>query len=236
MQIFIHSFPLNFLIGLRESIIVKTENLESLLIPGGLLIAFEGIDGSGKTTMARRATKSLQQEGYAAEYLREPTDGPYGRKLREIMLSPDERDPQQEFELFLLDRKDDVRDNIQPVLDAGGIVCIDRYYISSIAYQGALGLDPDMIRRENEKFAPAPNLILWYTLPVVAARDRIQTSREEGANEFEKQDYLEKVHQEFQRMEFPQMVRIDSALDQEAVFTKTWNILMGHISNCRTGY
>src|SRR5690606_18005812 len=126
--------------------------------PGGRLIAFEGIDGSGKTTMARRIAATLSEAGYNAIYLCEPTNGPYGRQLRELFVSPAPRDPAKEFELFLKDRQEDVHQNIQPVLDAGGIVCIDRYYISSMAYQGALGIDPAVIQRENEAFAPAPDL------------------------------------------------------------------------------
>src|SRR5690606_35569687 len=108
---------------------------------------FEGIDGSGKTTTARRIAETLSAAGYHAKYLREPTDGPHGRKLRELMTQPGERDVQEEFRLFLLDRREDVDQHIDPLLQAGGIVCIDRYYISSMAYQGALGLDPAHIRQ-----------------------------------------------------------------------------------------
>ncbi len=210
---------------------MKTINNKAPMIPGGLLIAFEGIDGSGKTTMSRRTAIALRQAGYNAVNLREPTDGPHGRRLREIMLSPETRDPKLEFELFLLDRQDDVRENIQPVLDVGGIVCIDRYYISSMAYQGALGLDPQIIRAENEKFAPAPHLILLYKLCVDTALKRIGSSRPDGANEFEKHDYLKMVDREFARMDFSQMIEVDAMQNQDAVFSQTWEIVNANLSS-----
>lgn len=189
------------------------------LIPGGLLIAFEGIDGSGKSTMAMRAVDDLRQEGYNAVYLREPTDGPYGLQLRTMLVSPEKRNAQFEFELFLKDRIYDVKTNISPIMKAGGIVCIDRYYISSMAYQGALGLDAEFIREENEKVAPVPHLVLYFSLPVEAALDRIHANRPDGTDQFEKKEYLEKVQAEFRRMDFPQMVEIDANADQNTVYS-----------------
>lgn len=187
-------------------------------IPNGLLIAFEGIDGSGKTTTANRVADSLSADGYHAIYLREPTDGPHGRKLRELMVQPGQRNVDEEFNLFLLDRREDVERNISPVMKAGGIVCIDRYYISSMAYQGALGLDPMQIRQANEAFAPVPNLILHFNLPVETALGRIQASRAEGANTFEREDNLRRVAEIFDSMDFPQLVQIDASQHPDAVF------------------
>lgn len=209
---------------------VKVPEFEYKSIPGGLLIAFEGIDGTGKTTMAKRTAEALKHQGYYAIYLREPTDGPHGRRLREIMMSPEMRNPQLEFELFILDRQEDVQLSIKPVLQAGGIVCIDRYYVSSMAYQGALGLDPEHIRQENEQFAPVPDLILHYTVPVETALERIQNSRADGANAFEKRDYLEKVQAEFSRMNFVQMKEISADQPLETVFQNTWTIVSAAVN------
>lgn len=187
-------------------------------IPGGLLIAFEGIDGSGKTTMARRTAAALKAEGYQAQYLCEPTDGPYGRQLRALFTAPGPRDVQREFELFLKDRREDVAKNIQPLLDAGGIVCIDRYYISSMVYQGALGLSMDEIRKANEEFAPVPHAILHFSLPVDVALERIRASRSEGANNFEEENNLRTVAGLFDQLDFPQLITIDAVAAEEAVF------------------
>jgi dTMP kinase len=215
---------------IMKDIAVTQPQISPKTILGGLLIAFEGIDGSGKTTMAKRTAEVLQSLGYNAVYLREPTDGPHGRRLREIMVSSEMRDPEAEFELFLLDRREDVLNNINPVLQTGGIVCIDRYYVSSMAYQGALGLDAELIRQENEKFAPVPDIILHYIVPVETALQRINASRKDGANQFEKREYLEKVEQEFNRMNFPQIKTISTTQSLESVFQDTWNAVTDRLN------
>lgn len=181
------------------------------LVPGGLLVAFEGIDGCGKTTQALAARDALEKVGFSAVYLREPTDGVHGRKLRQLMVAGREAtEPMEEFRLFLADRKEDVENNIGPALQQGTIICLDRYYISSIAYQGALGLDPEFIRRENEKIAYPPDLILYFRMPVEECAERILASRSEGQNLFERRHYQERVFQIFENMSFPQMVRIQA--------------------------
>lgn len=183
----------------------------------GLLVAFEGVDGAGKTSQAKLAVEYLQGLGHQAVYLKEPTDGPIGRKLRQMMVSNTDRDYMEEFRLFLEDRAEDVRLNIRPVLEAGGIVCIDRYYISSMAYQGALGLDPEFIRQENEKIAPRPDLILLFSLPLEESLRRITASRPEGQNLFELREYQEKVQAIFNAMQMPNVVRVDASRTFEQV-------------------
>ncbi|MBX7244771.1 MAG: dTMP kinase [Candidatus Sumerlaeaceae bacterium] len=184
----------------------------------GLLIAFEGVDGAGKTTQAREVCAALAERGVDAVYLREPTNGPHGTRLRQLMVAGrDKVDPMEEFRLFLEDRREDVAQNISPALARGAVVCIDRYYISSMAYQGALGLDPEFIRVENEKIAPVPDLILYFHLPVEESHARIVATREGGYNLFEQQAYQERVAAVFDGMNFPQMVKIDAARDPAAV-------------------
>jgi len=201
-------------------------------VPGGLLVAFEGIDGAGKTTQAVSAVEELRKRGYDAIYLREPTsEGPDGRQLRMLMAQGrDTLSPQKEFELFLADRFYDVQHNIRPALDDGKIVCIDRYYPSSMAYQGALGLDPEMIRHENEKIAPIPDLILYFRVTPEVSAQRILASRSGGQNLFEHQSYLEKVAQLFDAMEFPQMVRLDATLPIDRLHHLVMRILEGALA------
>ncbi|MCX7019853.1 MAG: dTMP kinase [bacterium] len=186
---------------------------DTATILGGLLVAFEGIDGAGKSTQARAAVEALTAQGRDAVMLREPTDGPHGRRLREIMTAGREHvDPMDEFRLFLDDRREDVALNIAPALERGAVVCIDRYYISSMAYQGALGISPDFIRAENEKFSPQPDLILYFRLPVEDGLARITASRSGGQNLFERRDYQARVMQIFETMRFERMVRCDASL------------------------
>jgi dTMP kinase len=120
----------------------------------------------------------------------EPTDGPWGAKLRESAksgrLSLDE-----ELDLFLRDRREHVENLIHPSLEAGRDVILDRYYFSTMAYQGARGKHPDEIRALNEAFAPTPDLLLVLDLDVDTALERIGI-RGDTANEFERRDSLQR--------------------------------------------
>lgn len=183
----------------------------------GILIAFEGGDGSGKSTVAKWIVDVLNSRGVPALYLREPTDGAIGRKLREAIAAGGERNPREELRLFIEDRKEDVIQNIRPALDRGEVVCIDRYYISTMAYQGAFGIDPNEIRALNEEFAPIPDLILYFKAPWKVRCDRITESRSEGCNSFEQKEYQLRIEECFNNMEFPQMSIIDAAADLKKV-------------------
>lgn len=158
----------------------------------GCLVALEGIDGCGKSTQAHRLVAALLERGQPAVTFREPGDSEFGRELRRVFVEGRDISPEEEMRLFLEDRRIDVRDNITPALAAGRHVVMDRYYLSSVVYQGALGLDPRMIRAENEAIAPRPDLTLILDLPVDVALRRIAASRGQ-ANSFEGREYLEKV-------------------------------------------
>jgi dTMP kinase len=195
-------------------------------IDGGLLVAFEGIDGAGKTTQALMARDALIARGFDALYLREPTDGQHGHRLREIMIAGRENvSPLEEFQLFRDDREEDVRLNISPALQRGAIICIDRYYISSMAYQGALGLYPEFIRIENEKIAPRPHAVLYFWIPVGESIARIQAGRSEGQNHFELQAYQQRVYEIFEKMKEPPLTRIDARNDPQSVHTDVMTII-----------
>lgn len=171
----------------------------------------------------------LHSVGYPAVYLKEPTDGAIGQKLRHMMVHNRKRDHMEEFQLFLQDRAEDVRLNIRPMLDRGGVVCIDRYYISSMAYQGALGLDPQFIRTENEKIAPVPDCVLYFRLPLEESLRRIIASRPEGHNLFEIRSYQEKVRSIFEHMDLPNFHAIDASLSPGEVHKQVRELMQQHI-------
>jgi dTMP kinase len=81
--------------------------------------------------------------------------------------------PEDELLYFLNDRRQHVEETIAPALAAGKVVILDRYYFSTMAYQGARGFDPVEIRRMNEEFAPVPDLLLILDLDVDTAHHRI---------------------------------------------------------------
>ncbi len=160
-----------------------------------MLIVLEGIDGTGKSTQAKRLAEHFRQLGKTVTLSREPTDGPWGTLLRNSAekgrLSPDE-----ELQAFYNDRRQHVEELIKPALTAGHIVILDRYYFSMMAYQGARGFDPAQIRRENETFAPVPDLLLILDLDVDTALTRIG-SRGDTANEFEQRSNLARCREIF---------------------------------------
>ncbi len=161
----------------------------------GLFIVLEGIDGTGKSTQARLLADWFRGQGREVVTSREPTDGPWGRLLRESAGSG-RLSPEDELELFLRDRRQHVEELIAPSLAAGKVVILDRYYFSTMAYQGARGFDPAEIRRKNEEFAPVPDLLFTLDLDVETALSRIG-ARGDTANEFEKRDSLEKCREIF---------------------------------------
>lgn len=179
----------------------------------GVLVALEGIDGAGKTTQAERLATQLRQEGLEVVRTKEPTEGPWGRKLRESAQSG-RLSPQEELECFLRDRREHVETLIAPALAAGKVVLVDRYYFSTVAYQGSRGLDPAELLRRNEEFAPRPDLLVLIEIPLELSLRRIRR-RSGEENLFEREDSLRAVDAIFRRMDFPYLLRLDGTATPE---------------------
>lgn len=181
----------------------------------GIFIVIEGIDGTGKSTQAKRLADWLSLQGRQVVLSREPTAGPWGQKVRESA-STGRLSPEDELQYFLNDRREHVEELIKPSLEAGKFVILDRYYFSTMAYQGARGFDPQEIRRKNELFAPVPDLLLIMDLDVEAALIRIGV-RGDTANEFEKQDNLQRCRDIFLTLReepFVQVIPCQGSLDE----------------------
>lgn len=156
----------------------------------GLLLVLEGIDGVGKSTQADALEAWLREAGREVVRSKEPTDGPHGRALRQSMIHG-RLAPRQELDLFLADRRQHVTELIEPSLAAGRCVVLDRYYFSTVAYQGARGFDPDALLAENEAFAPAPDALFVLDMPAAASVGRIRAQRD-GVDTFEVPEALER--------------------------------------------
>jgi dTMP kinase len=161
----------------------------------GLFIVIEGIDGTGKSTQSKRLAEWFRSRGREVVLSREPTDGPWGKKLRESATTG-RLSAEEELECFLNDRREHVQMSIKPALVEGKVVILDRYYFSTMAYQGARGFDPAEIRLRNEAFAPQPDLLLILDLSVESAHGRIG-ARGDTANEFEQRDTLSRCREIF---------------------------------------
>jgi len=145
------------------------------------LIVLEGLDGAGTTTQARRLVAHLRATGRAAHLTREPSDGPIGRLIREMLIGdhaiPGQRIAQATFGLmFAADRLDHAQREVEPELAAGTLVVSDRWYHSSLAYQGT-GAERDWITAINAR-ARRPDLTIFLSVrPEVAAERRALAGR-----------------------------------------------------------
>jgi len=182
----------------------------------GFFIAFEGIDGTGKSTQLARLAQELRLAGHTVVETREPSDGPFGKRIRALYEDRGQCTIEEELELFLQDRKQHVAEVIIPALEAGKIVLTDRYYFSNAAYQGAAGCDPSAIFSANA-FAPVPDLVILLTMKAELGRARIEQSRGESCNDFEQLEQLRKVAELFTSFSDDCIVRIDAAGSVERV-------------------
>lgn len=181
----------------------------------GKLIVIEGIDGTGKSTQASMLAEALKKQQHEVIESFEPTNGPWGSKLRKSATSG-RLSIGEELELFIKDRQQHVEELIIPTIERGGIVILDRYYFSTMAYQGARGINPEDIRARNEAFAPAPDILLILDLPVDVALKRIGV-RDGQANEFEKRESLQFCRDLFLSLEdepYAHVINTNATVDQ----------------------
>jgi dTMP kinase len=162
----------------------------------GILIAVEGIDGTGKTTQAAKIVDFFRRNGEQVIPSKEPTDGPWGRKLRESA-SKGRLKPEEELHAFVEDRKQHVKEVILPALTAGKMVVLDRYLYSTIAYQGVRGGGLERLTEQMLAIAPEPDAMLLIDLPPEVAISRISQGRGEKPNAFEDLANLAAVRQWF---------------------------------------
>ena len=165
------------------------------LIPGGLLIAVEGIDGAGKTTVAATLAQWCGERGLLCALSKEPTSLKWGMKLRESAASG-RLTLDEELDLFHKDREDHSTNSIGPALDEDAIMILDRYYWSTAAYQGARGAKIDDVISFNETSFPVPDLVLLLDLPVATGQNRIRV-RGDQPNSFEDSEMQEKIRKIF---------------------------------------
>ena len=189
------------------------------------LIVIEGPDGAGKSTLQRGLAAHLAAQGITVVQSREPTNGPHGSALRQAALVKRLR-PEQELALLLNDRRAHVEEVITPALARGDWVILDRYYFSTIAYQGAAGLDLAMLQAVNEAFAPPPDVLLLLDLPVAESFKRIKT-RGEQSDEFERPNTLKRVREIFLTFaSLPYAAVLDACKTPETLLVAAIRIVM----------
>lgn len=138
----------------------------------GYLVAIEGIDGVGKTTQARRLVEWLRTGNRSVHLTRQPSDGPIGRQIREMIVSRDAGlDRETLALLFAADRVDHLRREVMPQLARGAVIVSDRWYHSSLAYQAESWEDLAWVSELNARVR-RPDLTLF-----LRARPRVAAAR-----------------------------------------------------------
>lgn len=192
----------------------------------GLFIVVDGIDGSGKSEIVKMLHNYLFSKGKKHSILttREPTNGFYGKRIREMLRQ--EKDPQGNskklMELFIKDRQGHLEKTIEPFLKKSNehemnIALCDRYYYSTIAFQGAQGLNIKNLIAKNKKFRK-PDIAFILDVEPSLALKRIEYREKE---KFEQPDFMKKIRENFLRM--PKLLKdnikiIDSSKSLKNVF------------------
>ncbi|MCI0496827.1 MAG: dTMP kinase [Thermoplasmata archaeon] len=190
----------------------------------GKFLAIEGIDGAGKTTVAGHIQRFLVDQGIEAVLTREPTRGPIGDVIRRS-LGDLELHPYQRALLFAADRYGHLKDVIAPALEAGKWVVTDRYLYSSLAYQGAEGVDMAFLRFING-FAPDPDIVLYLdVLPDIGV------SRLQKRDRFEDSAFLRTVRATFAEILPRHALHIDAAQPLKEVLA----VATGHVKRSIEG-
>ncbi len=193
----------------------KDDDAGSLRLPAprmpeesaGLLIAFEGVEGAGKSTQVANVAKALRARGHEVVITREPGGPPVAERLRKILLDADgEMDNRTEVLLYAAARAEHVAATIRPALDAGAIVLCDRFIDSSLAYQGFARAQGAETVGAISRWATAglrPEMVVLLRLDVEEGLHRVTTRADGGGVdrlEREKLDFHRRVAEGYETL------------------------------------
>jgi len=193
-----------------------------------LFIVVDGIDGSGKSEIVKMLHNYLfsKHKKYRILTTREPTNGKYGKQIREMLEK--ENDPMESrdhlTELFIKDRHEHLKDTINPFLEKSNehemnIVVCDRYYYSTIAFQGAQGSEMAELAEKNSNFRK-PDISFILDVEPSAALERIGYRKKE---KFEQLEFMKNIRANF--LKLPELLKdniriIDSSGSLTDIFGK----------------
>jgi len=201
----------------------------------GILIVFEGIDGSGKSTQALNLKQRLEEKKIDAVCFREPSQSRWGREIKLKAALPDSLTPEEELTLFQKDRAENVEKNLKPALAERIIVILDRYYYSTVAYQGAKGIDKERIRRMNERFVVEPDLVFVLDVEAGEGLQRISERKNKDLL-FERQGYLEEVRKNFLALSGDNIVHIDGDESEKEISDDIARIVFNYVQKYETDH
>ncbi len=198
-----------------------------------LFIAFEGIDGSGKSTQVKLLAKKLEKEGHKVYTTFEPTNSEIGTLLRNILTHKLEADEKTIAALFLADRLNHIqnkKDGILKKLEEGYTVITDRYYFSSYAYHGT-HMDMDWVIQSNSMAADLlrPDMNIYIEVTPEVSMERISKNRESN-DLYETLENLKKVRDKymeaFEKLNGEEsIVMIDGNREADIIAVDIWEVV-----------
>lgn len=210
-------------------------------LPSGLFITFEGTEGSGKTTQCRRLARALRAQGYQVLETREPGGTPLAEAIRRLLLSHSKTKskieiitPECETSLVLAARSQHVAHVIRPALSKGKIVLCDRFFDSTLAYQG-YGRHRDItFLNHAHQFATeglTPHLTFLLDLPTQEGLARRQQARHQNRLDQESLDFHQRVRRGFLALakQHPQRIQKLDARQSPDILNTLIASIMSHL-------
>ncbi len=200
-----------------------------------MLITFEGIDGSGKTTQIERLAANLEKHGYPAVTFREPGGTEVSEKIRSLLLDPEyEVDSVTELLLFSAARSQLMVEKVLPLLDEGKVVILDRFFDSTTAYQGhgrqQMNLE-DVIRLNKiASHRRSPDLTFYLELSLSQARSRVADAEGDRMEQSGDQFY-KRVIQGFEELarQHDRFVTMDATQPKNYLEQQIWDQVRHHL-------
>jgi dTMP kinase len=206
----------------------------------GKLVVFEGAEGAGKTTQLRLLTERLTARGVECTAVREPGGTPVGDVIRDLLLDPQATiAPAAEALLFMASRAELVSRELRPRLKAGSVVIVDRFFLSTYAYQVVgRGLPEPEVRAANllATGGVVPDITILLDVPVAVGMGRADSRGARDRMERSGDDFHKRVGEAFSKFvssdwqsahpECGPIVRIDSTGTEETVFSAVASVLI----------
>ncbi len=191
-------------------------------------ITFEGIDGSGKSTQIKLLADYLSSKGAKVFLTKEPGEGKLGEAIRTMILARRDIEvkPYEELFLFCADRSHHVREVIQPKLEDGYTVISDRYYDSTLAYQGfGRGIPHDFVfdNAKASSLGVEPDITLFLSIPVEQALLRLKNRGRNNRMDEEPLEFHSRVdrgYRELMKRDIERIKEIEATGSPEEIHTE----------------
>lgn len=195
----------------------------------GLFIVVDGIDGAGKTTQIALLRHALERAGESVVVSKEPTTGRWGSRLRASALTG-RLSADEELDHFIRDREEHCSELIRPAIASGAIVLVDRYYHSTLAYQGPRMGDWRAIEQPVRAGVIEPDAVLILDLQPRIALERI-VERDGAGNAFEREEDLILTRAVFRELAAgnASIALIDADQDRERVMREIAGFLLSGV-------